>query len=83
MNFRLTPEQEKIIENEIKAGRFHSVEEVIGEALRALREKDAATGLANGSQREAVRTMLEFVNTNSVRLEGVSVRQLVHEGHRL
>ncbi len=85
MNVHLTPEQEHIIKSEMKAGRFHSVEEVIGEALRALREKEtsAASVAANGAQREAVREMLAFVETNRVRLEGVSVKQLIHEGHRL
>lgn len=83
MNVRLTPEQEKMIESEIKSGRFHSVEEVIGEALRVLKDKETPTGSSNGSRLESVRAMLDFVKTSSVHLEGVSVKQLVHEGHRL
>ena len=34
-------------------------------------------------QREAVREMLAFVERNRVRLEGVMVKELIHEGHRL
>jgi hypothetical protein len=30
-----------------------------------------------------VREMLTFVDRNRVRLEGVTVKELIHEGHRL
>jgi putative addiction module CopG family antidote len=85
MNINLTPEQEKIVKEELKSGHFHSVEEVIGEALQVLSEKERSrsTGTANGAQREAVREMLAFVERNQVRLEGVTVKELIHEGHRL
>ena len=85
MNLRLTPEQKKLIEDEIKTGRFHSAEEVIGEALRTLRDKQgsATAAASNGAQSEAVREMLAFVASNRVLLEGISVKELVHEGHRL
>lgn len=85
MNINLTPEQERIVQEELKAGHFRSVEEVIGEALQVLREKEksAAPAASNGAQREAVRDMLAFVETNRVRLEDVSVKELIHEGHRL
>jgi Arc/MetJ-type ribon-helix-helix transcriptional regulator len=85
MNIRLTPEQEKIVRDELKSGHFHSVEEIIAKALETLREKAAstATGTPNGAQREAVREMLDFVEKNHVRLDGVSVKELIREGHRL
>jgi len=85
MNINLTPEQEKIVKDELKSGHFRSVEEVIGEALQVLREKEQSStaGAPNGAQREAVREMLAFVEKNRVRLEGVSVKELIHKGHRL
>ncbi len=85
MNINLTPEQEKIVNDELKSGHFRSVEEVIGEALQVLREKEQSSAgvTANGAQREAVREMVAFVEKNCVRLEGVSVKELIHEGHRL
>lgn len=85
MNINLTPEQEKIIKEELKSGSFRSVEEVIGEALQVLREKELASDntASNRSQREVVHAMLEFVEKNHVRLEGISVKQLIHEGRRL
>ncbi len=85
MNINLTPEQEKIVKEELKSGHFRTAEEVIAEALRALQEKERSSraGAPNGAQREAVREMLAFVEKNRVRLEGVSVKELIHEGHRL
>jgi Arc/MetJ-type ribon-helix-helix transcriptional regulator len=85
MNIKLTPEQETIVRDKLKSGNFRTVEEVVGEALQILREKDqpSTTSVPNGAQREAVREMLAFVEKNRVRLEGVSVKDLIHEGHRL
>jgi putative addiction module CopG family antidote len=85
MNIKLNPEQEKIVEDELKSGHFRSVEEVIAEALQALREKEQSLSAAapTGQQREAVREMLAFVEKNHTRLDAVSVKQLIHEGHRL
>jgi Arc/MetJ-type ribon-helix-helix transcriptional regulator len=84
MNINLTPEQERIVQDELRSGHFDTPEEVIGEALEALREKASASahGKSEGVQ-QAVREMLEFVEKNRVRLEGVSVKELIHEGHRL
>jgi len=85
MNIDLTPEQEKIVEDELKSGRFRSTEEVIGEARKVLHSKaQASAGVASdGAQREAVREMLAFTEKNRVRLEGVSVKDLMRKGRRL
>jgi len=85
MNIKLTPEQEKLVNEELKSGHFRSVEEVIDEALQFLKEKEksGAASTSDGAQRQAVRDMLEFVEKNRVRLEGVSVKELIHEGHGL
>jgi Arc/MetJ-type ribon-helix-helix transcriptional regulator len=84
MNINLTPEQEKIVQDELKSGHFRSVEQVIGEALQALRERaQSSAAVPNGAQREAVREMLAFVEKNRVRIQDVSVKELIHEGHRL
>ncbi len=85
MNIRLTPEQEKIVQDELKSGHFRTAEEVIAEALQALREKERSLNASadGGKQREAVREMLAFVEKNRTRLDGISVKELIHEGHRL
>ncbi len=85
MTIKLTPEQEEIVRAGLKSGEYRTPEEAVSEAFDALREKvGAPTNPAdNGAHREAVREMLEFVAKNRVRLEGVSVKELIHEAHRL
>ena len=83
MNVNLTPDQQKLIEHEIETGRFRSVEEVISEAFKALREKGGASSAVKKDARQAVSEMRAFVERNRVHLDDVSVRQLIHEGHRM
>jgi putative addiction module CopG family antidote len=85
VKINLTPELEQIVLDELKNGHFRSAEEVISEALRSLRQREESSAIAApiGAQREAVREMLAFLEKNRVRLDGVSVKALIHEGHRL
>jgi len=59
-----------------------SVEAYIEEILARQTEASRAA-TPNGAQKEAVHEMLVFAQKNSVRLEGLSVKDLIHEGHRL
>ena len=85
MNINLTPEQEKIVEDELKSGHFRTVEEVIAEALQALHKKERHLSISapDDDQRGAVREMQTFVEKNHVRLDGISVKDLIREGRRL
>ncbi len=40
MNVSLTPELEKLVKDKVNSGRYHSVSEVMSEALRLLDERD-------------------------------------------
>jgi Arc/MetJ-type ribon-helix-helix transcriptional regulator len=85
MNINLTPEQERIVNDELRSGHFRSAEEVIAKALVILREKERSSAArdSNGRQEIAVREMLHFVEENRTPLQGISVKQLIREGHRL
>ena len=56
--------------------------QVIGEALEALRERDQGLHDSGDSERqqEAVRSMLEFAEKDRVRLENITVKELIREG---
>jgi Arc/MetJ-type ribon-helix-helix transcriptional regulator len=84
MDINLTPEQEKIVNEELRNGHFSSVQEVIAEALAALRGKKSSSisAAGNGQQANAVREMLRFVESNRTTLHDISVKQLIHEGHQ-
>lgn len=81
MTINLTPEQERIVSDALKSGHFRTAEEVISQALVALRDKERpATG---DGQEAAVHEMLDFVGKNKTSLRDISIKQLIHEGHRL
>jgi len=85
MKINLTPDQEQIITDELNSGHSRSVEEVIAKALVALREKELSCGSGDesGRQEDAVHEMLSFVEKNRTLLSGVSVKELIREGHRV
>lgn len=83
MNIRLTPEQEQIVNDELRSGHFRSAEEVIATALKALREKGDLPATSSDDYEAAVREMLNFAEQNRTRLSGISVKQLIREGHKL
>jgi Arc/MetJ-type ribon-helix-helix transcriptional regulator len=84
MNINLTPEQERIVNDELRSGHFRSPEEVIAKALAALREKEGSSVAGdNGGYESAVREMLNFAAENRTPLHGISVKELIREGHRL
>ena len=81
MTINLTPEQERIVNEAVRSGHFRSPEEVIANALATLRQIDPASISSddNGNSNAAVREMLDFVKANHVRLQDVSVKQLIRE----
>ncbi|MFZ0958200.1 MAG: hypothetical protein WAN60_17795 [Candidatus Sulfotelmatobacter sp.] len=85
MNINLTPELERIVNDELRSGHFRSAEEVIAKALAVLREKEAlaVVGDNNSGYEGAVQEMLNFLAENRTVLQGISVKQLIREGHRL
>ncbi len=85
MTINLTPEQEKIVKEELKSGHFRTAEELISQALNAFLATvpPSNASVDNGSRREAVREMMSFVEKNRTSLQGISVKELIHEGHRL
>jgi len=83
MTITLTPEQELIVDEQLRLRRYQTPEEVVADALRGLRDADQYAGGTSVDQQEAVREMLRFVENNRATLGGVSVKELIHEGHRM
>ena len=81
MTVHLTAEQEKFIKEQVEAGRFSSPEEVVSKALETLRQQDRPFTVTE-EEKDAVRKMIEFVEENRVRLEGITVKELINEGRR-
>ncbi len=84
MTIHLTPEQEKIVKEELESGHFRTAEELISQGLHALRTSaPSSRASADNGSREAVREMMCFVEKNRTSLQDISVKELIHEGHRL
>ncbi|MGO4885707.1 MAG: type II toxin-antitoxin system ParD family antitoxin [Bryobacteraceae bacterium] len=81
MTITLTPEQEQIVDDQLRSGIYRTPEEVVADAFRALRTGNPKASRAGGHQREAVCDMLKFVEDNRTTLTGISVKELIHEGH--
>lgn len=82
MNVRLDPQSERLIEQQLRAGRYHSPEEVVARALETLAGCEP-TGATEDGRRQAVQDMLAFANKHRFTLgEGLRIRDLLHEGHK-
>jgi len=82
MTVRLDPRSERLVQQELLAGRYHTAEEVVARALETLVEEGAARPEEAG-RRQAVDDMLEFASKHRFSLgHGLRIRDLIHEGHK-
>jgi antitoxin ParD1/3/4 len=59
MNVSLTPELEKLVENKVKSGLYHTASEVIRDGLRLLEERDRLYRARLEALRKDIRKGLE------------------------
>jgi putative addiction module CopG family antidote len=78
MAIQLSPETERLVEQQIASGRFHSIDEIIHEGIKAKEEED--TEFAH-RRRKALEDMREFIE-NPIPLNGLTIRELIEEGRR-
>jgi Arc/MetJ-type ribon-helix-helix transcriptional regulator len=82
MDVRLDPRSQRLIEQQLRAGRYHCPEEVIVHALETLAERESPHW-EEPERRQAVQEMLEFAGKHRFTLgEGLHIRDLIHEGHK-
>ncbi len=80
MTIRLKPDQERIINEQLASGFYHSVDEVLDTALSKL-PHDAQPD--PNARHEAIRRMLEFGERHHLSLGEPITREFLHEGHRV
>lgn len=82
MNVRLDPRGERLIEQQLRAGRFNAPEEVVARALEALVNEESAHS-EKTDRGQAVQDMLEFADKHRFTLgAGLRLRDLIHESHK-
>jgi Arc/MetJ-type ribon-helix-helix transcriptional regulator len=80
---RLTPHSEELLQRHLSRGPYRSPEEVIERALETLAQKEslpAPVDPAAMTAAEAVADILEL--RKGVRLGGLKIKDLIHEGHK-
>ena len=80
---QLNPETEQLVREEIQNGHFRSVDEIIVEGVQAWRDKHWSAQAGTEQRRTAVEQALAFASDKAIPLGGISVKELIHQGHRL
>ena len=81
MEIHLDPRSEQLVEQQLRAGRFNSPEEVVARALETFAGGEPAA--EENEPRRAVRDMLEFADRHHFTLgEDLTVQDLIHEAHK-
>ena len=83
MVIQIKPETEQLVQAEIQSGHFQSVDQLIVESVQAWREMHHASAPAAEQRRNAVEHALAFARNRAIDLEDVSIKDLIHQGHRL
>jgi Arc/MetJ-type ribon-helix-helix transcriptional regulator len=83
MTINVKPETEQLVQKEIQSGHFRSVDEIIVEGVQAWREKHQPKAIGSEERRNAVAQALAFAKEKAILLDGISLKELIHEGHRL
>jgi Arc/MetJ-type ribon-helix-helix transcriptional regulator len=83
MTINVKPETEQLVQEEIRNGHFRSVDEIIVEGVQAWREKHRSNSIGAEQRRKAVEDALAFAKDRAIPLGGISIKELIHEGHRL
>jgi Arc/MetJ-type ribon-helix-helix transcriptional regulator len=83
MTIEVTPETANLVQQEIESGHFRSVDEIIAEGVRARREKHQPRQIGSEQRRTAVEQALVFAKDRAIPLGGISIKELIHEGHLL
>jgi hypothetical protein len=80
---RLTPHSEELLQKQLTRGPYRSPEELIERALETLAQNESIPsppGPSTKSPAEAVADILEIQKRN--RLDGLKIRDLIHQGHK-
>lgn len=63
MNVSLTPELERLVEEKVQSGMYHTASEVVREALRLLKERDETRSSALADLQEKLAEGLRDLNS--------------------
>jgi putative addiction module CopG family antidote len=79
MPIQLSPETERLVEEQIASGRFDSVDEIIRQGVRA-RDDEAERWRKH---RRAIEWTRDFAENKAIPLDGITIKELIEEGRRM
>jgi Arc/MetJ-type ribon-helix-helix transcriptional regulator len=80
LTLNLDPYGEELVAAYLRTGRYRSPEEVVTRALETLGGKEQPATQRNRTPAEAIAHIRE--SRKGVKLGGLEIRDLIHEGHR-
>jgi Arc/MetJ-type ribon-helix-helix transcriptional regulator len=83
MNIEIQPETEHVVREEIRKGHFATVDEIILAGVRARHERRSFAPAGSQARLEAIERLLGYAKEHAVPINGVSIKELIHEGHRI
>jgi Arc/MetJ-type ribon-helix-helix transcriptional regulator len=82
MRIEINPETERMVQEEIQRGHFRNVDELIVQAVQALREKTANEPPVHDACGAAEAVARFRALRKGIALGGLKIKDLAHEGHR-
>ena len=76
MSSQHSPETERLVEQGIASGRFHSVDEIIRQGVRTLDSEEERWR----KHREAIESIRDFALHKARPLNGITIKELIEEG---
>ena len=79
MTVHLPARIERIIEDAVRSGQYHSAEEVLSEAITVWQARQAAAESTEGERQAAIDRLQSFGKTHHLSLAGMTIKQLRDE----
>ena len=79
MTVHLPPRIERIVEDAVRSGEYHSAEEVLSEAVSVWQARHTVSGPTGDERRAAIERLRNFGKTHNLSLRGITIKQLRDE----
>ena len=83
MTIDLKPETEQLVLETLQTGHFQSIDDLIQQSVSEWRATHGVAKNGQSDRAEAVDRLRRFVDENRTALSGISIKDLIHEGHRV
>ena len=83
MTINIKPETERLVQEELRNGHFDSVDNLIVESVLAWRQIHPSMQVGADQRNRTVEDALTFARNRAIPIGSVSIKDLIHESHRM